>query len=143
MSRAYFKYTGRRDPETKVCSITVEDLNSGSGWALNPRLDLLTKSPTGFEWGYHGSGPGQTALAILVSHLIDPENHRIVLAALGISVLPPEDEWLGLQLHEYLAIRYFQKFKTRVVARLPYDGWELTEEDIERAIAEGVRHVAA
>jgi hypothetical protein len=135
-SSSYFTYTGRRDPKTKVCTISVQDTVSGSGWALNPRLDLANKSPSGFEWGYNGSGPAQTALAILVSHLADPKNHVAVFAALGISVLPPEDEWLGLQLHEYLAIRYFQKFKSRVIAQLPYDGWTLTEEDIERLILE-------
>lgn len=29
------------------------------------RLDLLNHSPTGFGWGYGGSGPAQLALAIL------------------------------------------------------------------------------
>jgi hypothetical protein len=133
---------------TQVCTISVEDLNTGDlntgVWALDPRLDLANKSPSGFEWGFSGSGPAQTALAILVSHLIDPENHVAVLAALGISVLPPEEERLGLQLHEYLAVRYFQKFKSRVVARLPYEGWELTGEEIERwLLAQAPNQVSA
>lgn len=29
-------------------------------------LALVNHSPTGFNWGYHGSGPAQTALAILL-----------------------------------------------------------------------------
>ena len=32
---------------------------------LNPRYDLRNHSPTGFAWGYLGSGPAQLALAIL------------------------------------------------------------------------------
>ena len=35
-----------------------------NGRPLNPRLDLYNHSPTGFEWGYCGSGPAQLALAI-------------------------------------------------------------------------------
>ena len=33
------------------------------GRALDPRFDLWNHSPTGFEWGYGGSGPAQLALA--------------------------------------------------------------------------------
>lgn len=32
---------------------------------LDPRLDLRNHSPTGFAWGYGGSGPAQLALAML------------------------------------------------------------------------------
>jgi hypothetical protein len=32
---------------------------------INPRFDLRNHSPTGFAWGYGGSGPAQLALAIL------------------------------------------------------------------------------
>ena len=32
---------------------------------LKLRTDLRDHSPTGFEWGYPGSGPSQLALAIL------------------------------------------------------------------------------
>lgn len=31
---------------------------------LDPRTDLANHSPTGFSWGYAGSGPSQLALAI-------------------------------------------------------------------------------
>lgn len=41
------------------CVVTVDNRS------LNPRLDLFNHSPTGFEWGYGGSGPAQLALAIL------------------------------------------------------------------------------
>lgn len=36
-----------------------------NGKSLDPRLDLVNHSPTGFAWGYSGSGPAQLAIAIL------------------------------------------------------------------------------
>lgn len=41
------------------------------GKPLPLRLDLWNHSPTGFEWGYGGSGPAQLALAILARHAGD------------------------------------------------------------------------
>ena len=38
---------------------------------LAPRLDLRNHSPTGFSWGYLGSGCAQLALALLVDVLGD------------------------------------------------------------------------
>ena len=129
------EYVGGRDSKNN-CTITVQAMN-GRAWSLQPRLDLAHKSPTGFEWGYNGSGPAQTALAILASHLVDPRHHAAVLTVLGVTELPPKDEWLGLDsLGDYLAIRYFQQFKCRVVGRLPSAGWKLTDEDIQRLILE-------
>jgi Family of unknown function (DUF6166) len=48
-------YAGKRQGYS--VSVTVD------GRRLNPRLDLWNHSPTGFEWGYGGSGPAQLALA--------------------------------------------------------------------------------
>jgi len=38
---------------------------SFDGHPLPPRHDVRNHSPTGFEWGYEGSGPSQLALAML------------------------------------------------------------------------------
>lgn len=38
----------------------------GSPLAIGPSLRVRTHSPTGFEWGYAGSGPAQLALALLL-----------------------------------------------------------------------------
>lgn len=43
------------------------------GGHLPLRLDLANHSPTGFSWGYGGSGPSQLALAIL-AHALDDRN---------------------------------------------------------------------
>ena len=88
---------------------------------LELRLDLINHSPDGFEWGYHGSGPSQLALAILAREL--------------------GDDQAAMALH--------QEFKARVVAMLPEREWELTGDEVrghaqalrevvERALAESV-----
>lgn len=64
---------------------------------LPARLDLRNHSPTGFEWGYGGSGPAQLALAILAYQTGDDE----------------------------LALRLYQRFKEDVVARFDRAEWEL------------------
>src|SRR5213592_2403403 len=91
-------YEGRR--EGYAVLVTV------NGRPLNPRLDLWNHSPTGFEWGYGGSGPAQLALALVADALGDDE------AALDI----------------------YQRLKFRVVGRLPKDGWSLTETELTDAI---------
>jgi hypothetical protein len=91
-------YGGIRTGST--VSVTV------NGCALNPRLDLWNHSPSGFEWGYGGSGPAQLALAILADHLGDGE--------------------LAVELH--------QEFKFQVVARLQRERWTLASGEIDQAI---------
>lgn len=43
-------------PVSAGCTVKVRE-EDGSERLLDPRLDLWNKSPTGFEWGYGGSGP--------------------------------------------------------------------------------------
>jgi hypothetical protein len=77
-----------------------------NGRPLNPRLDLYNHSPTGFEWGYCGSGPAQLALAILADHLADDQQ----------------------------ALNVYQRFKWAVITELPKKRWTLNSRDIDRAI---------
>lgn len=75
---------------------------------LDPRLDLLDKSPSGLAWGYRGSGAAQLAFAILMDHLQDEER------ALGL----------------------FQDFKERVVATCDQAaGWRLSAADVDAELA--------
>jgi hypothetical protein len=60
-------YQGRRFPT----GCRVQCLGPGTTELLPLRLDLCNHSPTGFEWGYAGSGPAQLALAILADALGD------------------------------------------------------------------------
>lgn len=127
------KYIGTRHHETRECGIRTHT-PTGSGWPLDPRNDLFNHSPYGFEWGYLGSGPAQTALAILASHLADQGNHTYALAALGLRDLPPQGEMMGSEPHEYLAIRLHQRFKVKAIANLPEFEWELTDEGINKIL---------
>ena len=54
-------YRGRRT--SAGCKVTRPD---GSPLPLAPSLALRRHSPTGWEWGYSGSGPAQLALALLL-----------------------------------------------------------------------------
>jgi hypothetical protein len=92
------RYEGRRT--WRAVEVTVD------GRPLNPRLDLRNHSPTGFEWGYCGSGPAQLALAILADHLANDEQ----------------------------ALDFYQRFKWAVITELPKRGWTLTSQDIDRAL---------
>lgn len=60
-----------------------------NGAPINPRFDLAEHSPTGLTWGYAGSGPAQTALAILAHEYGDE-----------------------------FALRHYQRFKREVIAGL-------------------------
>jgi Family of unknown function (DUF6166) len=60
------------------------------GSSLPSRCDLRNHSPTGFSWGYGGSGPSQLALAILADFTGDDE----------------------------LALELYQAFKWDVIAKL-------------------------
>ena len=91
-------YEGRRT--WSGAEVTVD------GKPLDPRLDLRNHSPTGFEWGYGGSGAAQLALAILADHLGDDEQ----------------------------AFDFYQRFKWAVIAELPRNEWVLTSDQVEQAL---------
>jgi hypothetical protein len=86
------------------CAVTVADDNDCRD--LDPRLDLSNHSPTGFEWGYGGSGPAQLALALAADALGD----------------------------DAAALRVYQRLKSRVVGRLPADGWTLSAAELADAL---------
>src|SRR5262245_22144387 len=68
-------YRGEREADGG-CAVWCEDAHPGpldilptAGRQRSPLplcLELRNHSPTGFEWGYGGSGPAQLALALLV-----------------------------------------------------------------------------
>ena len=92
------RYQGSR--LNHVPSVTVD------GEPLSPRLDLGNHSPSGFEWGYAGSGPAQLSLAILADHCGNDEQ----------------------------AFNFHHRFKWAVVAELPRRRWTLTSPEIEQVL---------
>lgn len=81
--------------------------------ALPPRRDLRDHSPTGFEWGYGGSGPAQLALAIAAFVLEDDAAALACYQWLKAELIAPLDplaEW-------YLNIEEVRKFCQLAPAR--------------------------
>jgi hypothetical protein len=120
-------YLGIRTPDG--CVVTVD------GKPLNPRLDLFNHSPTGFEWGYSGSGPAQLALAILVDHCrhVVAELYEQTGQAMTLDG-DPLSRADALRAVDDMAIRGHQHFKALVVAGLPRDGWALGASDVSEAL---------
>jgi hypothetical protein len=97
-ARPQKSYCGRRGPDG-LAVVRVIELD-GSTRPLRLRLDLTNHSPTGFEWGYDGSGPAQLALALLADATGDDE----------------------------AAVRLHQQFKFAVIGRLQRDqSWIMSE----------------
>ncbi len=111
------KYVGTRK-ETGECQVwimTGEQLSGGKiKWTskiLPQRLDLVPHSPTGFEWGYGGSGPAQLAIAILAD------------AFEGLFGKDEGDE---------LALLHYQEFKWKLITKLAHEGWTYPLEELEK-----------
>ena len=97
-------YAGRRGPQGCVVWVIA---GNGERKPLNPRQALRNHSPTGFEWGYGGSGPAQLALAILAEHLGD----------------------------DHAALNLYQAFKWACIAQIRGSNWSLSSEDIDNCLA--------
>ncbi len=92
---------------------------------LSPEASLKIRdhSPTGFEWGYGGSGPSQLALAILLDYFLNV---------------------LKLSQAEELAATYYQKFKEHFIAPATSEGFQIEAHEIEHfLIMEGWLRVAS
>ena len=99
-------YVGEKTPGG-ACEVLVLDRNApGGGYPLDPRFDLR-RHADGLNFGYAGSGPAQLSLALLADALGDDGR----------------------------AIRSYQDFKRRVVARWEGDRFEASAEDVRRIVA--------
>lgn len=100
-------YSGVRSAKYDKCVVlvTCEEVTR----PLARHTKIRNHSPTGFEWGYNGSGPAQLALALL-------------LDVLGSD-------------HKEQALALYQDFKSHVVANLPKQSWTLTSEQVLDAVA--------
>ena len=94
------RYLGIRTP--LGCTVGFNDDSGDVFPMIDPRFDLRMHSPDGFEWGYHGSGPCQLALALVADATGDDE----------------------------LAKRVYLLFMHRIVSGLVIEGWELSAAEI-------------
>jgi hypothetical protein len=109
-------YEGRRNPDG---GCIVEVVENDRRRPLPLRLDLFNHSPTGFEWGYQGSGPAQLALALLADVLDVPPHRR---------------GWLDEGSPGQRAVKLHQLFKRAIVTYLPHDQWLLNESDVREFV---------
>ena len=72
--------------------VVVIECGSVVGRPLPLRLDLANKSPSGFAWGYGGSGPAQLALALCADALDGDEAALAVFQEFKQAVLVPLNE---------------------------------------------------
>jgi len=97
------------DGEIKDVDRIVTNVKSGKRLDLQASLMVVNHSPTGFSWGYLGSGPAQLSFAILLDHF----NGDVVRAK-----------------------ALYHDFKFKVIQWLPMDNdFVLTDETIENAIS--------
>lgn len=75
---------------------------NGTKLDIVPSQNVYNHSPTGFEWGYGGSGPSQLALAILL-------------------------DLFGREI----ALQHYQQFKWDFIAPAREDGFAITSLEIE------------
>jgi hypothetical protein len=104
------RYVGTRTEEG--CEV-VKVAEGQDPKPLEPRLDLFNHSPRGFDWGSRGSGPAQTALAILAD--------------------AARDDRLALALH--------QDFKEDFIARADEKGFEISGKQVWEWVLEHRRTV--
>ena len=98
-------YAGRHTAQGTLVTVT----RSGRTKPLGAGYDLWNNPPTGFSWGYNGSGPAQLALAILTDYFGAKSGGKALAEAL------------------------YEPFKFTVIAVLP-DRWEMNFEEVGIAL---------
>ena len=83
------------------CTVHIENSGYTTELSLEKSFEVVQHSPTGFQWGYGGSGPAQLAAAILYEVTGNPE----------------------------LTLKYYQDFKVAHVAKWG-DSFEISELEI-------------
>jgi hypothetical protein len=106
-------YRGKRLEDGVEVSVLVIDVRNRK--RVRPLRHIPFHSPDGFAWGYHGSGPADLALAMLVDYLRER---------------PPRTGWrAGEQFSRWTvgsrAFTLHQDFKREIVAQFG-DDWELS-----------------
>lgn len=143
-------YKARREA---IAGATIKIITDQGERALPPRTDLVNHSPTGFEWGYAGSGPAQLALALCVDALDGnkprtgpcfSQRDECFLGGVCVCGLSGEhnrheckrcgDVWERTELARARAV--YQEFKFRHIAGQTENEWTMTAEEVRRGIAE-------
>src|SRR5262245_8383263 len=100
-------YRGERT--AKGIEVTVSTPERTSTLQPDWSQQIVNHSPDGFEWSYHGSGPAQLALAILLEHFVTRFDSHEAIAK---------------------AINYHQDFKNLTVANFA-ESWQINDDEID------------
>lgn len=105
-------WKGKRTPLADR-NMVVMNFDGAEFWGNLPLyLSEVNHSPTGFEWGYYGSGPSQLAYAILRSYFTFVEK---------LSIWSSEEQ----------ARKYYMRFKQDHVAKWHGKEWEISSDEIQ------------
>lgn len=124
------RFAGQILPEAGS-AVTVSDGGDG-----RPLLQLTYHSPTGFAWGYAGSGPSDLALSIL--HLVLVRAFHAAAFGPVTEAAPPRMAIVdGMALYDphaalaqAIAWRFHHDYKFAVVAHLPDEPWSIEERNV-------------
>jgi len=143
-------YRGRRDRNGEAIVEVLRDKAEPGAerdpvTTLSPRHDLHRHSPTGYDWGYPGSGPAQLALGLLSDVL---RGQALDRALAPFAAVEPRSEAelaagprmdaaaaAGCEEADRRALELHQHFKFDVVADLCRDSWALSEDQVLAWIA--------
>jgi hypothetical protein len=110
--------------------------------ARYPLPHLVKHSPTGFSWGYGGSGPADLARCLLINALGDAAVCQTCEGTGWVTEGPDglevpahkgENSWNCFHCEDGIAVipAMYQDFKWQIVAKLPQKaGWTLTKSEI-------------
>lgn len=111
---SYKTYIGKRlSRRPGDVTVEVQTVHTDGSIITLPLTHRKYHSPTGFEWGYCGSGPADLALAIMLDYFSEE---------------PTEQE---IKDGAVLAAVVYKQFKNEFVAGFPKNGFRLEHNDIE------------
>ncbi len=118
-------YRGYRagDDEIGACRMVVVSSDGRNKMISSPLHHVVRHSPSGFEWGYAGSGPADTSLSILADYFGERPTKDDVYYGRGKAVHPA----------------LYQQFKRDFITSAPKEGFTITSDQIKDWLAEHAR----
>lgn len=112
------KYKGRRSKKDSFdITVLVEISDKNKIIKTEPLNHIVRHSPTGFEWGYMGSGPSDLSLSILVDYLSRTRD-------------------LSCEDSKKIVKNLYILFKEEKVSKFPEFSWEINDNEIENFLSE-------
>ena len=114
-------YYGFRNGAEIVIGVLTVGPGGGPPVSIEELTHYPSHSPTGFEWGYQGSGPADLAFSIL-AHYFKEEYEVVNYTRQAVDPA------------KVRALEIYVPFKNLIIANLPANEWALTETAVRRAV---------